>query len=105
MAGEVLSEIKVDSTLYHEETVFKACHQMSAFGSAEVVRDGPGTLIVKLRHDPVTVSAENLIRYFQTALVDYRIRRDLELRTAEIHRAIVAKAFGEGAFGPNNTPC
>ena len=91
-------ELLVDLTLYSESVVFRACHEFTDKCYVEVSRDGVDQLLVKFAKRQGTEDVGTIKSEFANALLDHRIREELERTTEPIRRLIVAQAFGEANF-------
>ena len=92
------AEFRVDLTLYSESVVFRACHEFTGKCYVEISRAGVDQLLVKFAKQQAAGDLGIIKREFENALLDHRIREELERTTEPIRRLIVAQAFGEANF-------
>jgi His-Xaa-Ser system protein HxsD len=97
-AQEGRAEFRVDLTLYSESVVFRACHEFTARCYVEIARSAPDQLVVKFSRQHAPTDLGPIEREFANALLDHRVREELERTTEPIRRLIVAQAFGEAHF-------
>lgn len=83
--------LEIDETVYERTTVLRACYWYTEQCYVFVERKTPGVLTVHLRskagNDVARVAGE-----FTNTLLDYELRRQIDLETAETRRLLVAKA-------------
>jgi His-Xaa-Ser system protein HxsD len=92
------TEFRVDLTLYSESVVFRACHEFTGRCYLEICRSGVDELVVKFSKQQAATDLGPIEREFANALLDHRVRDELERKTEPIRRLIVAQAFGEANF-------
>jgi His-Xaa-Ser system protein HxsD len=92
------ADMLVDLTLYSESVVFRACHEFTGKCFVDVSRSGPDVLIVKFLKQESGTDLGRVQREFVNALLDHRVREEVERITEPIRRLIVAQAFGEADF-------
>lgn len=92
------AEFRVDLTLYSESVVFRACHEFTGKCYLEICRSGVDELVVKFTNQQAATDLGPIEREFANALLDHRVREELERTTEPIRRLIVAQAFGEANF-------
>ena len=92
------AESLVDLSLYSENVVFRACHEFTGKCYVDVSRSGPGAMIVKFAKQESGTDLSQIQREFTNALLDHRVREEVERTTEPIRRLIVAQAFGEADF-------
>lgn len=97
-------ELLVDLTLYSESVVFRASHEFTGKCYVEISRAGVDQLCVRFATQQATTDVSTIEREFANALLDHRVREELERTTESIRRLIVAQAFGEANFASGVHP-
>ncbi len=96
---EAAFTVAVDLAVFPREVVLRACYAFADRCHCWVQGDGPGSLIVAFRDRTGKLDAEDTKGAFANALVDFALRADIEARTADVRRVLVASALAEAA-GP-----
>lgn len=102
-AGDPPVEVlRVDTSLYTLEALFRACYAFTDRCYLFLRRSGPAEVTVEFRPRQTGTSLPELVGAFCNELVDQRVRADLARETSRIRQWIVAQAFVEADLpGPH----
>lgn len=93
------AEVQVDLTLYSESVVFRASHEFTGQCYVNISRSGDDNeLCVRFIKQHAGVDLGQVKREFANALLDHRVREELERTAGPLRRVIVAQAFAEADF-------
>lgn len=96
---DVAFTVAVDLTVFPREVVLRACYAFADRCHCWVQGDGAGSLLVAFRDRTGKLDVDDTKGAFANALVDFALRADIEARTADVRRVLVASALAEAA-GP-----
>jgi His-Xaa-Ser system protein HxsD len=94
--------LSVDGTIYDRATVLRAAYWYTEHCYIFITRDGPGTLGVHLRPKEGREALQRVAGEFTNTLLDYELRRRIDLETSKIRELLVAKAVS--AAGTQDDP-
>jgi His-Xaa-Ser system protein HxsD len=97
LSGEVLS-VHVDTTVYGEEALFRACYQFTDKCYLFLRRGEGTTVVVDIKQRDRSVELSDLAGTFCNELIDQRLRVSISRETATIRDLIVRQAFAEARF-------
>lgn len=87
--------VSVDTSLYTDSAVFRACYAFTDRCYLFLRRNGPNEILVEFRSRNDATSLSEVIGAFSNELIDQRIRGELALETRRIREWVVAQAFIE----------
>jgi His-Xaa-Ser system protein HxsD len=90
--------LTVDTSVYREEAVFRACYTFTDRCYLFVERAGAGRLKIRFRKRDPLVSLDRVAGEFGNELINQRIRVTLAEETRSIRELIVSKAFADAQF-------
>lgn len=94
--------VTIDTKLYTEEAIFRACYLFTDRCFLFLQPGGPDKIIVRFRkREPLTVLAR-IVGEFGNELVNQRLRVALAIETRPIRELIVAQAFAEADLEPSS---
>jgi His-Xaa-Ser system protein HxsD len=86
----------LDTNLYPREAVLRACYWLAPEASFSIMSEGPAQITLSIA--PLNGSELRAVTTkLQQALIDFSIRVDVELKTANIRDIIWKTAFGEAS--------
>lgn len=95
--------IDVDESIYNRSTVLRACYWYTDRCYVFVERKSPNILAVHMHaKDGADLSAT--AGEFANALLDYELRREIDLETGKIRELLVAKAVSTADLSNNPRP-
>ncbi|SNS87995.1 MULTISPECIES: His-Xaa-Ser system protein HxsD [unclassified Azospirillum] len=94
---EAAFSVTIDLSVFPREVVLRACYAFADRCHCWVQGDGPGSLLVAFRDRTGKLDAADTKGAFANALVDFALRADIETRTADVRRILVATAMAEAA--------
>jgi His-Xaa-Ser system protein HxsD len=89
--------LHIDSSLYPEEAVFRACYAFTDRCYMFLQRSA-GELSVSFRRRRQSADLETVVGEFSNELINQRVRYSLARETRPIRELIVAQAFAEAKF-------
>ncbi len=87
--------LRIDTTLYPEEAVFRACYAFTDRCYLFLERAGEGALRIQFRPRRGSTKLDAIVGDFGNELINQRIRHTLARETRAIRELIVAQAFAE----------
>jgi His-Xaa-Ser system protein HxsD len=96
--------VVVDTNLYAEEALFRACQVFSGQCYVHVRQLSERQALVELTARGNDGSLSELLGAFANELVEQRVRADVERETRSIRELIVAQAFAEASFDSASPP-
>jgi His-Xaa-Ser system protein HxsD len=97
LPGDVLS-VHVDTTIYGEEALFRACYQFTERCYLFLRRGDEATVVVDIKQRDKSTDLSDLAGTFCNELIDQRLRVSIARETATVRELIVRQAFGEARF-------
>jgi His-Xaa-Ser system protein HxsD len=97
LSGDVLS-VHVDTTVYGEEALFRACYQFTDRCYLYLRRGDGATIVVDIKQRESSVELSDLVGTFCNELIDQRLRVSIARDTAAVRELIVRQAFAEERF-------
>jgi His-Xaa-Ser system protein HxsD len=90
--------LAVDTTLYPDEAVFRACYAFTDRCYLFLHRDSGNRLVVQFRQRRQSTNLDTVVYEFGNELINQRIRYRLAHDTKRIRELIVEQAFAEARF-------
>jgi His-Xaa-Ser system protein HxsD len=84
--------LDIDETIYDRLTVLRACYWYTEHCYVFVKRTAQGVLTVQLRQKEGSNNIQQIAGEFKNTLLDYELRRLIDLETGKIRELLVAKA-------------
>lgn len=88
-------QIRIDTSLYTIEAVFRACYKFTDRCFLFLERADANTVVVQFRASAGRSDLAETVGAFQNELIDQRLRADIARQTRDIRNWIVAQAFVE----------
>ena len=90
--------VAVDTTIYGEEALFRACYQFTEKCYLFLRREGDSTIVVEFRRRNHDAPLTEVAGAFCNELIDQRLRVSIARDTAKVRELIVRQAFAEASF-------
>jgi His-Xaa-Ser system protein HxsD len=85
--------LRVDSRVYSEEAIFRACYIFTDRCYLLLDRDGSDHIIVRFRARQESATLDQVVGEFANELLNQRLRIGLARETKQLRERIVAQAF------------
>jgi His-Xaa-Ser system protein HxsD len=104
--------IRLEPRVYSKETILKACYWYTNIAHIQVPESSDGKLVIqiKLKHtipslaSPKPIRIDELVGEFCNCLLDFELRRQVQIETASVRELILAKAFSESGVLEDEPP-
>jgi His-Xaa-Ser system protein HxsD len=111
-SSESFVVIYLDPRIYSREAILKACYWCTAVAFVEVPEtpDGRLAIHIELKNKIPTLENNNpillkdFIKEFCNSLLDFELRRQVEVETSQVRQLILAKAFSESGVLEEEPP-
>lgn len=90
--------VSVDTSIYGEEALFRACYQFTDKCYLFLRRQGNSTIVVEFRRRNHDAPLAEVAGAFCNELIDQRLRVSIARDTARVRELIVRQAFAEARF-------
>ncbi len=91
--------LRVDTSLYARESLFRACYQFTDRCYLFLRPDGDQAIVVEIRRKQTSPAVNELVGEFSNELLNQQIRTEISRETRAIREMIVAQAFKESDLG------
>lgn len=85
----------VDGSIYGEDALHRACYAFTDRAHIHLERDNDGRIVVTFAPLGAASLMPEIVAEFENALIDHRVRADLQRETAAIRDLIFRQAFVE----------
>jgi len=110
--SEFAATIRLDPRIYTREAILKASYWHTNTAYIVLPESSDDHLIVKIRlkhsgptlENPKPITLGEFVGEFCNSLVDFELRRQVEVETAPIRQLILAKAFSESGILEDEPP-
>ena len=95
--------IYLDPRIYSKEAVLKACYWATGIAYIQIPESPDNRLVIRIElqqkvptlANPKPTTIQQFVKEFCNSLLDFELRRQVEVETAQVRQLIVAKAFSE----------
>ena len=108
--SESSATVRLDARLYSREALLRTAYWYSSVAYIQVPESSDSAIVVQITlkqhapslENPKPQSIDQLIGEFCNSLLDFELRRQVEVETASIRQLILAKAFSESGVLEDN---
>ena len=108
--SEVTAIIRLDARIYSREALLRTAYWYSGTAYIQIPEFSDSGIIVEITlkqqapslKDPKPLSIDRFVGEFCNSLLDFELRRQVEVETASIRQLILAKAFSESGVLEDN---
>lgn len=110
--SELSATIRLDSRVYSKEAILRTCHWLSDIAYIHLPDSPDAKFVVHVRLKTISPSLANpspakiddVIGEFCNSLLEFELRRQVEVETAPVRELILAKAFSESGILEDEPP-
>ncbi len=104
--------IYLDPRIYSKEAVLKACYWATGTAYIQIPESPDNRLVIQIElqqkvptlANPKPGTIQQFVKEFCNSLLDFELRRQVEVETAQVRQLIVAKAFSESGVLEDEPP-
>jgi His-Xaa-Ser system protein HxsD len=110
--SELSATIRLDSRVYSKEAILRTCHWFSDIAYLHLPDSPDAKFVVHVRLKTISPTLSNpnpakigdVIGEFCNSLLEFELRRQVEVETAPVRELILAKAFSESGVLEDEPP-
>ncbi len=110
--SESSATIYLDPRIYSKEAVLKASYWSTGIAYVRLPEPADNRLIIQIElknrvpslANPRPITIEEFVKEFCNSLLDFELRRAVEIETGQVRQLIVAKAFSESGVLEDEPP-
>jgi His-Xaa-Ser system protein HxsD len=110
--SESSATIYLDPRIYSKEAVLKASYCFTGIAYVRLPESPDNRLVIQLElkqripslANPKPITIREFVKEFCNSLLDFELRREVEIETGQVRQLIVAKAFSESGVLEDEPP-
>ncbi len=110
--SESSATIYLDPRIYSQEAVLKACYWSTGIAYVRLPESPDNRFVIHIElkqlvpslANPKPIAIQEFVKEFCNSLLDFELRRQVEVETAQVRQLIVAKAFSESGVLEDEPP-
>jgi His-Xaa-Ser system protein HxsD len=110
--SESSATIYLDPRIYSKEAVLKASYWFTGIAYVRLPESPDNRLVIQLElkqripslANPKPITIQEFVKEFCNSLLDFELRREVEIETGQVRQLIVAKAFSESGVLEDEPP-
>jgi His-Xaa-Ser system protein HxsD len=110
--SESSATIYLDPRIYSKEAVLKASYWSTGIAYVRLPESPDDRLVIQIElkqripslANPKPITIQEFIKEFCNSLLDFELRREVEIETSQVRQLIVAKAFSESGVLEDEPP-
>jgi His-Xaa-Ser system protein HxsD len=110
--SESSATIYLDPRIYSKEAVLKASYWSTGIAYVRLPDSADNRLVIQIElkqripslANPKPITIQEFVKEFCNSLLDFELRREVEIETGQVRQLIVAKAFSESGVLEDEPP-
>lgn len=110
--SESSATIYLDPRIYSKEAVLKASYWSTGIAYVRLPESADNRLVIQIElkqripsvANPKPITIQEFVKEFCNSLLDFQLRREVEIETGQVRQLIVAKAFSESGVLEDEPP-
>jgi His-Xaa-Ser system protein HxsD len=110
--SESSATIYLDPRIYSKEAVLKASYWSTGIAYVRLPKSPDDRLVIQIElkqripslANPKPITIQEFIKEFCNSLLDFELRREVEIETGQVRQLIIAKAFSESGVLEDEPP-
>jgi His-Xaa-Ser system protein HxsD len=110
--SESSATIYLDPRIYSKEAVLKAGYWSTGIAYVRLPESTDNRLVIQIElkqripslANPKPITIQEFVKEFCNSLLDFQLRREVEIETGQVRQLIVAKAFSESGVLEDEPP-
>jgi len=112
LVSESSATIYLDPRIYSKEAVLKASYWFTGIAYVQLPESADNRLVIHIElkqrmpslANPKPIVIQEFVKEFCNSLLDFELRRQVEIETAQVRQLIIAKAFSESGVLEDEPP-